>query len=38
MANPALETQVRALEEAVSAGRTLPHAAARTLLKALRTA
>jgi len=38
MANPALEAQTRALEEAVSVGQTLPHAAARTLLKALRTA
>lgn len=37
-ADPALQSRAQALEEAVSGGKTLPHAAARTLLKGLRPA
>ncbi|HEY5237452.1 MAG TPA: methylmalonyl Co-A mutase-associated GTPase MeaB [Rhizomicrobium sp.] len=37
-AEPTLQSRAQALEEAVSGGKTLPHAAARTLLKGLRPA
>jgi LAO/AO transport system kinase len=37
-ADPALQSRAQALEEAVSGGKTLPHAAARELLKGLKPA